>query len=125
MQEYFFISFTPTGNNPLIHKLSYITKYGGSFIPLLDLAHGWRSNGVDHSKTIPYFLDHVNENRTNTFKWKINKNGLFISNLRIFIMKKFIFSLNSTNADERIKTKTRDQIVKLNKIKPYRPPHTM
>ena len=31
--------------------------------------------------------------------------------------KKFILLLNSTNADERIKTKTRDQITKLNKIK--------
>ena len=113
----------PTGNNPLIHKLSYITKYGGSFIPLLDLAHGWRSNGVDHSKTIPYFLDHVNETEQIRLNGKLIKMDYsFQTYESLLCEKKFIFSLNSTNADERIKTKTRDQIVKLNKIKPYRPP---
>ena len=45
----------PTENNPLIHKLSYVIKYGRSFIPLLDLAHGWKLNEHDHSKTIPIF----------------------------------------------------------------------
>ena len=112
----------PTGNNPLIHKLSYITKYGRSFIPLLDLAHGWRSNGVDHSKTIPYFLDHVNETEQIRLNGKLIKMDYSFQTYNLYYVKKFIFSLNSTNADERIKTKTRDQIVKLNKIKPYRPP---
>ena len=110
----------PTRNNPLIHKLSYVTKYGRSFIPLLDLAHGWRSNGVDHSKTIPYFLDHVNETEQIRLNGKLIKmNYSFQTYESLLCEKKFILSLNSTNADERIKTKTRTQIVKLNKIKPY------
>ena len=113
----------PTGNNPLIHKLSYITKYVRSYIPLLDLAHGWRSNGVDHSKTIPYFLDHVNETEQIRLNGKLIKMDYsFQTYESLLCEKKFILLLNSTNADERIKTKTRDQITKLNKISLYHPP---
>jgi len=112
----------PRGNNPLIHKLSYISKYGHGFIPLLDLAHGWKANDVDHSKTIPYFLDHVDEKENIQLN---NQNIMmkysFQTYESLFCEKRFIQSMNTNHADKRTKKKIKNQINGLKQITSFYP----
>lgn len=112
----------PRENNPLIHKLSYVSKYGRSFIPLLDLAHGWKTNDVDHSRTIPFFLDHVDETESIQLNNKITKMKYsFQSYESLLCEKRFINTMNTNHADKRTKKKMKHQLDKLQKIKMFHP----
>ena len=112
----------PRENNPLIHKLSYKTKYGRSYIPLLDLAHGWKTRTIDHTLTLPFFLEHNNEReiiRLN--EQKIIVNYSFQTYESLLCEKKFIQTMNSNHADKRTKNKMKAQTNTLKKISLFHP----